>query len=175
MTNYHPLLRANKGQAPTAGQFNRLAENLEKVQSLLGPRFFLARKSGNQTVTIPATGLPQTVTFNTETHDTASMFSAGTITIPTDATLIRIVCNLYFSTLAAIAATILIPEYDHAYAQFGYQDSGTTSADGVESFQVDSGWVPIRASTVTVQVWSVVAASWTISANENTWLYVEVL
>lgn len=170
-------VRALKGQAPTAGQFNKLASNLEYLKARVTPRYCLVKKSADQTASTGITGAPVAITFATAIADANSMFSAGTITIPTDAEYVRAVCNLYLSAIEVKNTTITLTAEGSAYQQFGWNAAqSNAAADGVRAFNLDTGWWPTSGVTsIGVYLNGPLSTSWTIKNDNRTWLFVEVL
>lgn len=184
-------VRALKRTAPTAAQFNQLAANQELVKAYLSPRFALAKKSGNQALTFSVNCPFDGITFDTEVHDTDSLFSGGTFTIPTTAKLARLVVNIKataFSNFRIIlttpsAFTMTVDNTTEERINFTtvkpFFAMGNSSQDGIQEFQLDTGWIPQeRTSDFTftgVTIWSDPLTAMTIEASANTWCSLEIL
>lgn len=187
MSVYVPNVRAIKGLAPTALDFNSLANNLEYANTLYRPRVCTLQLSGNSTITTSLTTALASLTFDTSLLDTASMFSGGVLTPPSNSKFIKISFNLKFSTTAVRDFAVYPATYSHELGnsgivslQQGWQMNGNSGAGwvGVGYINFETGWLQYNPSTTNYQILTFVATagtSYTINSNEATWLQVEVL
>lgn len=187
MSVFVPNVRAIRGLAPTALDFNALANNLEYINAKRIPRTCVLRLAGNATFTISATTGFSSVTFDTSLLDTESMFSGGVITLPSDSKFVRMIANITFSTLADRDFGVYPAIYSHELSNSGIilmehalqMDKNPSIAwNGVKSVNVDTGWMPYNPSVVNYEQLTIggpTSTTWTINSTTSTWLSVEVL
>jgi hypothetical protein len=188
VTQYHPNVHALKGLAPTAKDFNLLAENLEYLNTRKIPRAALLTVASNTTINIANVGGIDEAFFDYDTlqFDNASMWTGSQLNAPSDATFIRIVFNVVFTAVTnkdfhvthfEVTTTEIdtvktgIFNFERAF-NIGY---GATNA-GITQLNYDSGWHKISVGTDLQQiVFRSFGGSFVIKTDPGTWLSVEVI
>jgi len=161
-----------KTMAPKALEFNKLAETMEKLNDVIAPRYVRLSLTGNFTVTLPVTGADVIVTFDQEDVDAENVHSGGTITLPADVKLFRIIYNLHINS----GDRHIILGKDGQIMFNTFECGANASTEGVRGINVEYPWIPYDGTTTigaTIIVDGTVLQSYDIEDTDATWMQVE--
>lgn len=168
-------VRNLKGLAPNAGNFNRIAQNLDLLNVRVRPIHCLLSRSADKTITFANTGAPVSFDYDTLTNDADapfSLFSAGSIIVPDGCSLMRIILNIAIT--GGSTAEFVANGTGLSSASFGTN----TTKSIVSMFGMDSGWQPVNPGifgTISVGFNGVSGSSFVVKSSLATWASVEVI
>lgn len=185
MSSYIPNVRALVNQAPTALDYETLANNLEYLNGQRFPQYALMSLTADKNVTISGVTGSGALTFDSFASNNYGLGSAGPVlSIPSDAKFARMICQIQVSFgnhnirwMPKLSNYIPVLNTGPLYCPRIFNIGYGSTADGFESGIVDTGWVPWNSGSVSgfeVVTLGGAPSPFTI-LRFYSWLYLEVI